>query len=77
MPSYWLSVGKTATHFLLVRIYTEKTFFKGKWAEAMSYNCIYSLTQQESHFQELILNKRWKKYAFKNNNNNKIPIAST
>lgn len=37
----------------------------------MSYNCIYSLTQQQCHFQELILNKHCKKCAFKNYNNNK------
>lgn len=38
---------------------------------AMSYNCIYSFTQQQCHFQELILNKHCKKCAFNNYNNNK------
>lgn len=33
--------------------------------------CIYSWTQQYSHFQELTLNKHGRKCAFKNNNNNK------
>lgn len=48
-----------------------ENIFKGKCSKAMSYNCIYSLTQQQCRFQELILNKHCKKCAFKNYNNNK------